>query len=73
MHAPHKHNRRITAVLATAGAVALLTGTIAVGAAAAGATAPGSAKKPVEAPERLPPPLREQGYGVSFPKVPDAN
>lgn len=31
MHAPHKHNQRIRAVVAAAGAVALITGTIVVG------------------------------------------
>lgn len=73
MHAPHKHNRRITAVLVAAGAIALLTGTIVVGATAAGATAPGSTRSPVEAPEKLSPLPEEQGNGDSFPKVREAH
>ncbi|MGW6709140.1 polysaccharide deacetylase family protein [Streptomyces sp. NPDC054956] len=54
MRAPHKHHRRITAVVAAAGAFALLTGAIALGAAEEEATAPDSAKNQViEAPARL--------------------
>lgn len=53
MHAPRKHNKRITAV-AAAGAMALLTGAIVLGAAGKEETAPDSAKNQVmEAPARL--------------------
>lgn len=54
MHAPRKHNKRITAVLAAVGAAALLTGAIVLGAAGEEAVAPDSAKNQViEAPARL--------------------
>ncbi|WP_371615565.1 hypothetical protein [Streptomyces sp. NBC_00454] len=73
MHAPRKHNQRITAVVAAAGAMALLIGAIVLGAAGKEAMAPdsGSAKDQViEAPARLkassalaPAPAAEDGDG----------
>lgn len=45
MRAPHKHNQRITAVIAAAAAVALITGAVVFGLAEEEATAePDSAK-----------------------------
>ncbi|MGW1773752.1 hypothetical protein [Streptomyces sp. NPDC002104] len=61
MRAPYKHNQRITAVIAAAGAVALITGSIVLGLAGKEAAAePGSARhQQIEAPASLqvgPPP-----------------
>ncbi|MFF3210704.1 polysaccharide deacetylase family protein [Streptomyces sp. NPDC002886] len=55
MRAPYKHNQRITAVIAAAGAVALITGSIVVGLAGEDAAAePDSAKnQQIEAPAPL--------------------
>ncbi|WP_330296091.1 hypothetical protein [Streptomyces sp. NBC_00503] len=56
MHAPRKHNQRITAVLAAAGAMALLTGAMVLGAAGQEAMAPdadSAQHQVIEAPARL--------------------
>ncbi|MFZ3469829.1 hypothetical protein ACODT3_27870 [Streptomyces sp. 4.24] len=54
MRAPYKHNRRIAAVLAASGTFALLTGVLALGAAAEESMAPDPARNQViEAPAQL--------------------
>lgn len=44
MRAPHKHNQRITAVIAAAAAVALITGAVVFGLAEEATAEPDSAK-----------------------------
>ncbi|MFI5864532.1 hypothetical protein [Streptomyces sp. NPDC051546] len=88
MRAPYKHNQRITAVIAAAGAVALITGSIVLGLAGHGAAAEQhparNQNQQIEAPaplraapaartlEELLPRPEEQGRAFGSPRVPEA-
>lgn len=85
MRAPHKHNQRITAIIAAAGAPgdfkrpgadkivsAVQDQLKSKGPMILMHDGGGGRSQSVEALEKLLPWLKEQGYGFSFPKVPEA-